>query len=53
MFLGIAVIIIILWALGFFIFPIGGGLIHILLLIALIAIIWHFVKGRPGPATRL
>ena len=46
MFLGIAVIIIILWALGFFIFPIGGGLIHILLVIALIAIIWHFVKVR-------
>jgi len=52
MFLGIAIVILILWALGFFIFPIAGGLIHILLVIAIIAIIWHFIKGRP-PTTRV
>jgi hypothetical protein len=52
MFLGIALVILILWALGFLLFPIGGGLIHILLIIAVIAIIWHFVKGR-NTATRL
>ena len=52
MFLGIAVVIIILWALGFFVFAVGGGLIHILLVIALIAIVWHFMKGRSAPATR-
>jgi Family of unknown function (DUF5670) len=52
MFLGIALVIFILWALGFFLFPIAGGLIHILLIIAVIAIIWHFVKGR-GTTTRL
>ena len=46
MFLTIAVVLIILWALGFFIFPIGGGLIHLLLIIAIIAIIWHFVSRR-------
>ena len=46
MFLVIALVIIVLWALGFFLFPIGGGLIHILLIIAIIAIIWHFVQGR-------
>jgi hypothetical protein len=51
MFLTIAVILIVLWALGFFVFPIGGGLIHLILVIAVIAIIWHFVKGRG--ATRL
>jgi len=45
-FLTIAVVLIILWALGFFIFPIGGGLIHLLLIIAIIAIIWHFVSRR-------
>jgi hypothetical protein len=48
MFLGIAVVLLILWALGFFIMPVGGGLIHILLVIAVIAIIWHFVKARSG-----
>ena len=46
MFLTIAIILIVLWALGFFLFPIGGGLIHLLLIIAVIAIIWHFVSGR-------
>jgi membrane protein implicated in regulation of membrane protease activity len=53
MFLGIAVIVLILWALGFFIFPVAGGLIHILLVIAVIAIIWHFIKGRNTPTTRV
>ncbi len=46
MFLTIALILIVLWALGFFVFPIAGGLIHLLLVIAIIAIIWHFVTGR-------
>lgn len=46
MFLTIAIILLVLWALGFFIFPIVGGLIHIILVIAVISIIWHFIKGR-------
>lgn len=46
MFLTIAIVLIVLWALGFLLFPIGGGLIHLLLVIAIIAIIWHFVTGR-------
>jgi hypothetical protein len=46
MFLTIAIVLIVLWALGLFVFPIGGGLIHILLVLALIAIIWHFMKGN-------
>jgi hypothetical protein len=46
MFLFIAGILVVLWLLGFFAFHIAGGLIHILLIIAVIAIIWHFVAGR-------
>ncbi|HEY8831931.1 MAG TPA: lmo0937 family membrane protein [Gemmatimonadaceae bacterium] len=46
MFLTIALVLIVLWALGFFVFPVAGGLVHILLIIAIIAIIWHFLKGR-------
>lgn len=46
MFLTIAVVLLILWALGFFVFPIVGGLVHILFIIAVIAIIWHFVSRR-------
>jgi hypothetical protein len=41
----IAVIMIIGWALGFFAYHVGG-LIHLLLVIALIAIILRVIKGR-------
>ena len=46
MFLTIAIIIVVLWALGAFIVPVGGALIHLLLVLALISIIVHFVSGR-------
>jgi len=45
MLLTIALILFILWALGFA-FHIGAGLIHILLVVAIIVIIWHFIAGR-------
>jgi hypothetical protein len=40
----IAVILIIGWLLGFFVFS-AGGLIHILLVIAIIAIILRLIRG--------
>jgi hypothetical protein len=46
MFMTIALILLVLWALGAFIIPVGGGLIHILLVIAVISLIWHFISGR-------
>lgn len=49
MFLTIAVILLVLWALGAFIVPIGGGLIHILLVLAVISVIWHLINGRRVP----
>lgn len=42
----IAVILVILWALGFLAFHVGGGLIHLLLVLAVIVIIWNLVAGR-------
>ena len=42
----IIVILLILWALGFFVFPTLGGLIHILLVIAVIVLIYRLVTGR-------
>ncbi|MBM7568814.1 lmo0937 family membrane protein [Paenibacillus sacheonensis] len=42
---GVFVILMILWLLGFS-FHIAGGLIHILLVIALIALIYNLVAGR-------
>ena len=47
MLLTIAIIILILWALGFFAFHTAGALIHILLVIGIIVLIVHFVRGRP------
>ena len=41
----VAVILIIGWLLGFFVFH-AGGLIHILLVIAIIAIILRVIRGR-------
>jgi hypothetical protein len=46
MLLTIAVILFVLWLLGAFVVHVGGGLIHILLVIAVIVIIWHFITGR-------
>ena len=45
MLLTIALILFVLWALGAFVFPVGG-LIHILLVVALVVLILHFVRGR-------
>lgn len=42
----IAIILIILWALGFVSSYTLGGFIHILLLIALVLIIIRFIQGR-------
>jgi hypothetical protein len=46
MLLTIAIILFILWLLGAFVVHIGGALIHILLVIAVIVIIVNFVRGR-------
>ena len=42
----IVLILLVLWLLGFFVFPVAGGLIHILLVIAVIVIIYRLVTGR-------
>ncbi|MBN1629016.1 MAG: lmo0937 family membrane protein [Thermoleophilia bacterium] len=42
----VAVILLILWLLGGFAFHIGGGLIHILLVVALIVIVVNLLQGR-------
>lgn len=41
----IAIILIVLWALGAFVANVGA-IIHLLLVIALIAIVWNFIAGR-------
>ena len=43
----IAIILVILWALGFVVFHVSGALIHLLLVIALIVIVVRLIQGRP------
>jgi hypothetical protein len=45
MLLTIALILFVLWALGFFAFHLAGGLIHLILIIAVIVIVLHFIRG--------
>lgn len=40
------VILLVLWALGAFVVPVGGGLIHLLLVVAAIVLIYQLVTGR-------
>lgn len=42
----IAVILFVLWLLGFAVFHVAGGLIHLLLILAIIAIAYQLVTGR-------
>jgi hypothetical protein len=42
----LALILVVLWLLGFFAFHITAAAIHIVLVIALILIVLHFVRGR-------
>ncbi len=41
----LAVVLLILWAGGFFVFHAAGFLIHILIILAVISLIFHFLRG--------
>jgi hypothetical protein len=47
----IFVILLILWLLGFLVVHIGGGLIHILLVIAVIVLLYNLFVGARGGRT--
>lgn len=42
----VLLILLVLWLLGAFIVPVGGGLIHLLLVLAVIVLIYQLVTGR-------
>ena len=46
MFLALFFILLVLWLMGFFAFHVAGGLIHLLLILAVIALIVHLFRGR-------
>jgi hypothetical protein len=45
MLLTIALILVVLWLFGFFM-HVAGGLIHIVLVIAAVMLVLHFLRGR-------
>ena len=47
LFLFSAIVLFVAWVLGWFVFHVAGGLIHVLLVIAIITLIVHFVRGKP------
>jgi hypothetical protein len=46
MFLVLFFVLLVMWLLGFAAFHVAGGLIHLLLLVAVISLVVHFVTGR-------
>jgi hypothetical protein len=46
MFLILFFVLLIAWLVGFAAFHLAGGLIHLLLILAVISIIAHFFRGR-------
>ena len=47
LFLISAIVLFVLWVLGWLVFHVAGGLIHVLLVVAIITLIVHFVRGKP------
>ncbi len=45
MFLGLALLLAVIWALGYLAFHVAGGLIHLLLLFAVVAFIVHMMRS--------
>jgi len=42
----LGVILIVAWLLGVGVFHVAGGIIHLLLLLAIISILWQVIGGR-------
>ena len=46
MFMMLFVVLLLAWLLGWGAFHVAGGLIHLLLIVAVISLIVHFARGR-------
>jgi hypothetical protein len=46
MFIGLFFVLLLLWAGGFLVFHVTAGLIHLLLLFAVISLFFHLFSGR-------
>jgi len=47
LFMVLFIVLIAVWVLGWLAFHVAGGLIHIVLIVAVISLIVHFARGRP------
>jgi Family of unknown function (DUF5670) len=41
------IVLFLAWVVGWLAFHVAGGLIHLLLIVAVISLIVHFLRGRP------
>ena len=41
------VVLFVLWALDLFVVHLAGGLVHVLLVVGVIMLLVHFLRGRP------
>jgi len=46
MFLALFIVLLVAWLMGFLVFHAAGGLIHLLLIVGVICLVVHFVRGR-------
>ena len=46
MLMTVAIVLLVLWALGLFAFHVSTGFIHVLIVLAVIALVMHLVRGR-------
>ena len=46
MFMALFIVLLVAWLLGLVAFHVAGGLIHLLLIVAVISLVVHFVRGR-------
>jgi hypothetical protein len=42
----LAIVLLVLWLLGFTVFHVAGGLIHLLLVIAIVVVLVRVIQGR-------
>jgi hypothetical protein len=45
MYMGLFFILLVVWIVSFLALHVAGGLIHLLLIVALISLVMHFVRG--------
>jgi hypothetical protein len=46
MLMTVAIVLLLLWALGLFAFQVSTGLIHVLIVLAVVAFVMHFMRGK-------